>query len=313
MEHMAGSAQVTKRLLALILMMGFAIPVLAQSDPLSGRWEGKFITARGEQVSSATFKKDGDAYSGTILIMTGEQKFKEVKLEGNTVTALVTMEAPTGSIPIKFNLTLDGDSLKGKGTVDFGGQSITMDIDLKRASEVVTQGAAGGAPPGASGNRRREPSADSAQPMQKQSIDYFVGTWSAKYMGRESPFGKAPREGSITFTKNPDGTLAGTGVSKFEGGQLDETVTISFDENKKTLTFLERRSNGVQFTTKGDWSSPLSIRFEIGPFRIGDKTMAMRRIVNVVSGHSFTLTEEISEDGGPFTRLGNAVYTRVTN
>lgn len=313
MEHMAGSAQVIKRLLALILMIGFAIPVLAQSDPLSGRWEGKFISARGEQASSATFKKDGDAYSGTILIQTGEQKFKEVTRDGNNVTALVTIETPQGSIPIKFNLTLEGDSLKGKGTIEFGGQNITMDVDFKRASEVVTQGAAGGGPPGAPSGRRREASPDAAQPMQKQSIDYFVGTWSAKYMGRESPFGKAPREGTITFTKNADGTLSGQGVSKFEGGQLDETVTISFDENKKTLTFLERRSNGVQFTTKGDWSSPLSIRFEIGPFRIGDKTLAMRRTVSVVSGHSFTLTEEISEDGSPFTRLGNAVYTRVTN
>jgi len=313
MEHMAGSAQVTKRLFALILLIGFAIPVFAQSDPLSGRWEGKFISANGEQVSSATFKKDGDAYGGTIRIPTGEQKFKEVKLDGNTVTAVVIIESPQGSIPIKFNLTLDGNSLKGTGTIEFGGQNITLDVDFKRASEVATQGTAGGGPPGASSNRRREPSPDGAQPMQKQSIDYFLGTWSAKYVGRESPFGKAPREGTITFTKNPDGTVSGQGVSKFEGGQLDETVSISFDESNKTLTFLERRSNGVQFTTKGDWSSPLSIRFEIGPFRIGDKTLAMRRTVSVISAHSFTVVEEISEDGSPFSRLGNAVYTRVTN
>jgi len=316
---MVGFAQLTKRrrdyptvklaLLAAVLSLGFSYTCPAQTDPLSGKWEGKFVSPRGEQPSSAVFKKDGAAYSGTILIMTGEQPFKEVKLEGATVTALVAIETPQGTIPIKFNLTLEGDSLKGKGSLEIGGQTIALDVDFKRAAQAAQGGAGGGVP----GSNRREPRPESAQPMQQQSIDYFVGTWSAKYLGRESPFGAAPREGSITFTKNPDGTLTGKGVSKYEGGSLDETVTISFDETKKTLTFLERRSNGLQFTSKGDWSSPISIRFDIGPFRIGEKTLAMRRTVSVVSAHSFTLIEEISEDGSPFTRLGNAVYTRVTN
>jgi hypothetical protein len=30
-----------------------------------------------------------------------------------------------------------------------------------------------------------------------------------------------------------------------------------------------------------------------------------------VAAHSFTVTEELSEDGGPFVRLGSAVYTKV--
>ncbi len=218
---------------------------------------------------------------------------------------------------------MDGETLKGQGEVDLGGQSIAFEVELKRAGAAggAASGAAGGAAGGAraggaaggpgAGSQQQRPQVE--QPMQAQKLDYFVGAWSVKYVGRESPFGAAPREGSITFVKNPDGTLTGKGVSKYEGGSLEETITASFDEAKKTVTFLERRSNGVQFTSKGDWSSPISIRFTIGPFRIGERTLALKRTISVVSAHSFTVVEEISEDGAPFARLGNAIWSKVTN
>jgi len=41
------------------------------------------------------------------------------------------------------------------------------------------------------------------------------------------------------------------------------------------------------------------------------QTLLLKRIISIVAGHSFTVTEELSENGGPFVRLGSAIYTRV--
>jgi hypothetical protein len=35
-------------------------------------------------------------------------------------------------IPIDYTLTIDGDTFKGKGTADFGGQTQEFDIEGKR-------------------------------------------------------------------------------------------------------------------------------------------------------------------------------------
>ena len=32
----------------------------------------------------------------------------------------------------------------------------------------------------------------------------------------------------------------------------------------------------------------------------------------MIAAHSFSITEELSEDGGPFIRLGNALFTSVS-
>jgi hypothetical protein len=320
MEHTDGFARMTSRTslntkyvavpsggifclkAVVLLLIAATIPGLAQTDPLSGKWDGKSISPQGERPTSMTFKKEADAYTGT----------KDVKLDGNKLTATAAVEGPQGSITLKFNLTLDGETLKGKGEVDLGGQSIPFEVELKRGAAGAAGASAAG--PGAAGaGRQREQRPQVPQPMQAQTVDYFVGSWSVKFVGRESPFGAAPREGTITFVKNPDGTLTGKGVSTYQGGSLEETITVSFDEAKKTLTFLERRSNGLQFTSKGDWSSPIAIRFTIGPFRIGERTLALKRTLTLVSAHSFRTVEEISEDGEPFVRLGNGVWSKVNN
>jgi hypothetical protein len=150
------------------------------------------------------------------------------------------------------------------------------------------------------------------QPQQKQSIDYFAGKWSFKYIGRESLFGPAPRDGVVTFTKRADGkSIESLTEGKSDGKDYKETSVITFDEASKSLTFKEKLASGVVLNSKADWTSPISIRFEIEPVKVKGQTLQMRRIVNVVAAHTFRLTEELSEDGGPFVRLGSAVFTRI--
>jgi hypothetical protein len=45
--------------------------------------------------------------------------------------------------------------------------------------------------------------------------------------------------------------------------------------------------------------------------RADGKTFQLRRVISVTSNTAFEVTEEISIDGGPFKRLGNAHYTKT--
>jgi hypothetical protein len=159
-------------------------------------------------------------------------------------------------------------------------------------------------------NQQRRPRAQ--QPQQVQSLDYFAGKWSFKYIGRESALWPAPREGVVTFKKRADGkSIESVTEAESDGKAFKETSLITFDEASKILTFREKLASGIVLNSKGDWSSPLSIRFEIEPVRVRGQKLQMRRNVSVVAPHAFRVTEELSEDGGPFVRLGSAVFSKI--
>lgn len=76
------------------------------------------------------------------------------------------------------------------------------------------------------------------------------------------------------------------------------------------LSFSERRG-GLVITSKGDWSSPLGIQFKVDPIKVKDRTLHLRRTITVISAFSFSVKEELSEDGGPFVRLGQGVFSKA--
>ncbi len=298
--------------IAVVLIQCFA--AFGQSkDKLEGRWSGSVEGIQGKQDATATFKKEGDKYTGSIsgLRPGMEAPLKDIKLEGDKLTAKTEVESPQGNVVINYDFVLAGESLKGKGSVDFGGQTYTFDFDLKRG-EATSAGAgrpAGGPP---SGGQQQPPRREVPQPQQKQSASYFVGEWTFNWIGRESALGPSPREGTTTFTLRPDGkTLDAKTVGKADGKPYTESAVITFDEATKMMTFSERLANGTQIQSTGDWKSPISIRFTIEPIKVKGQTLALRRVLSVVAAHSFTITEELSEDGGPFVRLGSAIYTKV--
>ncbi|HEX4948104.1 MAG TPA: hypothetical protein VFZ34_15640 [Blastocatellia bacterium] len=303
-----------RSLIAVVLLL-LSIPALAQ-DPLTGRWEGKTQSQRGEQDTTVVFKKEGDAYKGTTSLMGREVLIKDIKIAGDKMTAKADVETPQATITINYNFTLTGETMKGQGALDFGGNAMTFDMNLKRVSTNADAAAAGSgasaatARPAGGGQQRQR--MDVPQPQQKQSLDYFVGAWNFRYMGRESALGPAPREGMITFTKSADGkSLNAVIEGKTDAGSYKESAVVTFDEATKQLTFSEKLANGTKLNSKGDWSSPISIRFAIDPVKIKGEALQLRRTISVVAAHSFTVTEELSEGGGPFVRLGNAVYSKV--
>ena len=304
-----------------------SVAVFAQQDKLVGRWEGKAQSPQGERETSLVIKKEGDVYTGVMPGMRQgmEIQLKDFKIDGDKFTAKADIETPQAAITINYSFTLAGETMKGEGALDFGGQSITIGFDLKRVSANASAGAtaaSAGQQPGAQGQGpgqgqgqgqgQQRQRVDVPQPQQKQSIDYFVGQWSYKYIGRESALWPAPRECVVTFTKRADGkSVEGASECKHEGGAFKDNLVIVFDEAAKTLSFTEKLGSGVALTSKGDWTSPISIRFAIDPVTAKGQKLQLRRTISVVAAHSFTVAEELSEDGGPFVRLGSAVFSKV--
>lgn len=298
-----------------------AISAFAQ-DKLVGRWEGKVQSPQGERETNLVITKEGDVYTGKMPGMRGaDLQLKDFKIDGDKVTAKADVETPQGAITINYSFTLAGETMKGQGALDFGGQSITLDIDLKRVSATAGAPAAAAAqqapaqqPPQGQGQGQgqQRQRIDVPQPQQKQSIDYFVGQWSYKYIGRESALWPAPRECVVTFTKRADGkSVDGVADCKHEGGAFKDNLAVVFDDATKTLSFTEKLGSGATLTSKGDWTSPISIRFTIDPVTAKKQKLQLRRTIAVVAAHSFTVAEELSEDGGPFVRLGSAVFSKV--
>jgi hypothetical protein len=307
--------------LLLILILGGAAP-LGRQDPLQGRWEGTVQSQRGARPAVATFTRAGDAYTGTIsgVRPDGDLPFKQVTLAGDSVSAIAEISSPQGTLPIKFAFVLQGDTLKGKGDLDIGGQAFSFTIDLKRVSGATSATATAPVPPDTGTPAAGQPAPPRVtrksvpQPLQQQSLDYFVGQWNFKWLARESPVGPGSRSGTVTFTKTADGTfLDARTEGQSDEGKYQETAVVGFDDEKKMLAFFERRTRGVELLSLGDWGSAMTIRFAISPVRIKGQTVRLKRTISVVSADSFSVSEEFSVDGGPFERLGNGTFTKVVS
>lgn len=298
-------------LLILLTLTGFA-----QTDQLAGRWEGETNSMQGKRPTTVIFKKEGAEYTGRTagLRPNTEVKLYDIKVDGPKVTAKTDLETPQATVTINYTFNLAGDALTGEGALDFGGNAIKLQVSLKRVS-ADTEGSLFSAAQQQQTQQQaqgRQQRAVIEQPQQKQSIDYFVGTWSYKYVGRESNIAPAPREGTITFTKNADGkSVTGVGTGKHDAGAYKDGMNIVFDEATKMLTVTETTAGNVKLTSRGDWSSPISIRFSFDAVNAKGQKLQLRRTLSVVAAHSFTITDELAEDSGPFVRLGNAVYSKV--
>jgi hypothetical protein len=301
---------------ALVLAGWLGVVGLGQTDPLVGRWEGKIVSIQGERPTAAVFVRNGEGYGGkTLGLRPGtEVVLRNVKVEGETITANAELETPQATLAVAYTFKLAGEAMKGQGALDFGGQSISFDIELRRVSQdteapLVTPGAVANGGAGRAGGAAGRPASE--QPQQKQSPDYFAGQWSFKYLGRESGLGPAPRQGVTTMVKRDERTLDVSIEGKTDVGAYRESAVFSFNETFQAFTLRETLANGKILQSRGDWSSPISIRFSVDPLEVGGQKLQLRRTVTIVSAHSFTVVEELSENGGPFFRLGSALYTRL--
>jgi hypothetical protein len=219
-------------------------------------------------------------------------------------------EAARTTTAAPIELFTDASWITGLGIKDQGSKYALIRQDMHRLLSILTafwllvlQ------PDGLHGQRATPP-----QPRQQQGLEYFAGSWTFTYTGRESAVSPGPREGTMTFTRSGSTALDVRTEGRVDGGSaFKETATFEWNETAKVMTMKERLWNGTELTITGDWSSPLSIRAESQPVTVGKQSVRVRRVYTMLSAQSFALAEEISIDGGPFQRLGNGEFSRRTS
>jgi hypothetical protein len=101
------------------------------ADPV-GTWKCEYDIG-GKRTSELTIKKDGDKLVGTMSWPDQkDEKLKDVKLKDGELTFSAVRVFMDNKIPIDYKLTITGDTLKGKGSAEFGGQKQEFDIEGKR-------------------------------------------------------------------------------------------------------------------------------------------------------------------------------------
>lgn len=125
-----------------ILSMGLVVAVCGLAgaadekavDPV-GTWKCEYEIGGQQRMSTLKIMKDGDKLTGTMSWADQEnEKVKDLKLKDGTLTfsAVRKLAGMDDGIMVDYKLTIDGDSIKGKGSSDFGGEKREWDITAKR-------------------------------------------------------------------------------------------------------------------------------------------------------------------------------------
>ena len=124
-----------KTILSVALVLGFCALARAadeKADPV-GTWKCEYTIGDQPRTSTLTIKQDGDKLAGTMSWP--DQKgaiLKDVKLKDGELTFSAERVLGDNKIPVEYRFTIDGDKLKGKGAVEYGGEKTEFDIAGKR-------------------------------------------------------------------------------------------------------------------------------------------------------------------------------------
>ncbi|MBM3771095.1 MAG: hypothetical protein FJW27_07375 [Acidimicrobiia bacterium] len=279
-------------LIAFCLALSMPALVIGQGDPVIGNWRGTLKSADGTvSLIIMTIVKAGDGYAGSTSGVgeNSETALAKVTVNAPTVSIEGVADSKLGAVRVAADLKADGNVLRGNGTVGVGNQAIAVTFDLQR--------------------RARQ---DVAQTHVTQRADYFTGRWKFDYLGGEfPPLSSGERSGTVTFS-TPSGTqfVQGTVDGQSMGKPFKETIAIGVNAETKAIAYHERRADGVELMSLGNWTSPLAIVFQTTPLVSGGKTYQLRRVMSVLSETAFDINEEFSVDGGAFRKLGTAHYTK---
>ena len=125
-----------KAILPMALVLGVCGLAGAADDKVVGpvgTWKCEYEINGMKRTSTLTIKKDGDKFAGTMSWPDQkETKLKDLKLKDGTLTLTAVRKLQENAINVEYTLTIDGDKLKGKGTVEVGGEKRPFDIEGKR-------------------------------------------------------------------------------------------------------------------------------------------------------------------------------------
>ena len=119
-------------LIALVLVVCGLAVAANQADPV-GTWKCEYNIGDQKRTSTLMIKKDGDKLTGTMSWP--DQKdapLKDVKSKDGELTFSAERVLADNKLNIEYKLMVNGDALKGKGTLDVGGEKRDFDIEGKR-------------------------------------------------------------------------------------------------------------------------------------------------------------------------------------
>ena len=117
---------------ALVLVVCGLAVAANQADPV-GTWKCEYNIGDQKRTSTLMIKKDGDKLTGTMSWP--DQKdtpLKDVKSKDGELTFSAERVLADNKLNIEYKLMVNGDALKGKGTLDVGGEKRDFDIEGKR-------------------------------------------------------------------------------------------------------------------------------------------------------------------------------------
>ena len=119
-------------LIALVLVVCGLAVAANQADPV-GTWKCEYNIGDQKRTSTLMIKKDGDKLTGTMSWP--DQKdapLKDVKSKDGELTFSAERVLADNKFNVEYKLMVNGDALKGKGTLDVGGEKRDFDIEGKR-------------------------------------------------------------------------------------------------------------------------------------------------------------------------------------
>lgn len=103
-----------------IMAVVLLIAAMAIAEDISGKWEMKMESPRGERVQEITIAQDGENISITSIDRQGEENVSKGTFKDGNISWSSTRVTPRG----EFTMVYKGELKDGvlSGTVDFGGR-----------------------------------------------------------------------------------------------------------------------------------------------------------------------------------------------
>jgi hypothetical protein len=118
---------------ALVLgLCGFAGAEDQKADPV-GTWKCEYQIGDMKRTSTLIIKKDGDKLAGMMTFQDKQEaKLKDLKLKDGELTFSAERKVNDMTFTVEYKLKVEGDKIKGKGSVDAGGEKREFDFEGKR-------------------------------------------------------------------------------------------------------------------------------------------------------------------------------------
>ena len=120
-----------------IVFMACGLAVAADAkavDPV-GTWKCEYEIGGQQRTSTLKINKDGENFAGTMSWPDqADAKLKDLKVKEGKLTFSAERKIPgtENIITVEYNLSVDGDQIKGKGSSEFGGEKREWDLKASR-------------------------------------------------------------------------------------------------------------------------------------------------------------------------------------